>query len=113
MQIFFGQGGPGFTADSVTGEIFLQFVIGIVRHIADTAAVHDGGFLFFRQETMKFRVVAGGNNQGINGPFVSVNFDTAVLDDAQINLDQIFFVFIDFVTEMNTAAGHPGQGTAS
>jgi hypothetical protein len=57
-------------------------------------------------------VIAGGNDQRINRPFVAVNFDVAVLNDPEVDLNQIFFIFIDFIAEMNTAAGDPGQRTA-
>ena len=112
MQVFTGQGGAGFTADGVQGQLFLQFVIRIVRHVADPAAVNDGRFFFFRQKPMKLRVIAGGNNERVNGPLEAVNFNAAVLDDAQVDLDQVFFILIDFIAEMNTAAGNPGQCAA-
>ena len=113
MQIFLGQGCPAFAADGVLREVFLQLVIGVVRHVANTAPVDNGSFFFFGQEPVKFRIVTGSNDQGIDGPFIPVDFDTAVLDDTQVDLYQIFFIFIKLVNEMKPAASHPGQSATS
>ena len=113
MQILLVQGGPRFTADGVARQFTLQFIIGVMGHVADPAAVHDGSFLFLGQEPMKFGVVAGRNDQGIDGPFITVDLDIAILDHPQVYLDQVFLILIDFVAEMNSAAGYPGQGAAS
>ena len=77
--------------------------------IAEPAPVHDGRFFLFRQKPVEFRVVAGCNNQGINRPFKAINFNGSVLDYTQIHLNQIFFVFENFIAEMNAAAGNPRQ----
>ena len=113
MQVLLGQGRPGFASDGILCEVFLQLVIGVVRHVANAAAVNNGSFFFLGQEMVKFRIIAGGNDQGINRPFIPVDFDTAVLDNPQVDLHQIFFVFKNFVTEVDSAAGYPGQCTSS
>jgi hypothetical protein len=69
-----------------------------------------GASSFSDKKSVEFRVVAGCNDQRVDGPFIAVDFDGAVLNDAEVNLDQIFLVFIDLVGEVDPAAGHPGKG---
>ena len=75
MQMFTGQSGSGFTSDGIKGKILLQFVIRIVRNVADPAAVDDGRLFFFSQKPVEFHVVAGSDNQRVDGPFKPVNFN--------------------------------------
>ena len=110
VQIFAVQGGAGVAADGIDGQPLLELVVGVVGNIADTAAVDDGGFLFFRQKAVEFRIVAGGDDQRVNGPLVTVDLDVAILDDPQIDLDQVLFILEDFIGKMDAAAGHPRQG---
>ncbi len=112
MQAFLGEGRAGFAADGVARELLLQLVVGIVRDIAQPAAVHDGRFLSFRKEAVELHVVAGGDDQGVDRPLVAVDFDAAVLDDAQVDLNQILLVLEDLVAEVDAAAGHPRQRPA-
>jgi hypothetical protein len=83
-----------------------------VAHVADPAAVDDGGLFLFGQKPVELGVVAGGDDEGVDGPFVAVDLDGAVLDHAQVDLHQVLFVLEDFVAEMDAAAGHPRQGAA-
>ena len=113
MEIIPCQCGPRFTSYGICGKIFLQFIICVVRNIADTASVNNRRFFFFRKKSVKFRVVAGGNNQGIYGPFIAIDFNDTVLDDPQINLNQIFFVLIYFIGKMDASARHTGKSAPS
>ena len=65
MQILLGQRGAGFAADGINGKFLLELVIGVVRYVADAAAVDDGSFFLFGKKPVKFRIVAGGDDQGI------------------------------------------------
>ena len=47
MKALAHQGCSGFVADGIVCEILLEFVIRVVRDIADPAPVNDGGFLLF------------------------------------------------------------------
>ena len=113
VQGFAGQRGARLVADGVGGQILLHLVIGVVRNVADAAAVHDGRLLFFGQEAVELRVVAGGDDQRVDGPLVAVDLDVAVLDHPQVDLHQILLVFVDFVGEVDAAAGHARQGAAA
>ncbi len=93
VQMFAGQGCLRLAADGIGGQVFLQLVVGVVGYITDAAAVHDGRLFFFRQKTVEFGVVAGGDDQGVNRPLIAVDFNAAVLNDTQVHLDQILFVF--------------------
>ena len=112
MQRLSQKGGSRFGTDRIPGQLLLQLVVGVMRYIADTASIDDGGLLFLGQESIKFRIVAGCNDQRVDGPLVSVDFDHPVLDHPQIDLYQILFVLVYFVAEVNAAAGHPGKGAA-
>jgi len=67
-----GQGGLGLVADGVGGQLALQLVVGIVRDVADAAAVDDRRLLLLGQEAVEFGVVAGGDDQGVDRPLVAV-----------------------------------------
>ena len=81
-----------------------------MRNIADAAPVYNRRFFLFREKFVEFRVVAGGNDQSIYGPFISIYFNYTVLDDPQVNLNQVFFVFVYFIGKMDAPTGNTGQG---
>jgi len=91
----------------------LQFIIGIMGNIADPTPVYDGRFFLFIKKPVEFHIVAGGDNQSVDRPFIAVNLNASVLDDTQVNLNQILLVFKYFVAEMDAATGNARQCTAS
>ena len=113
MKFFPHQGCFGFISDGIGGELFLKLVVRVVAHIADSAPVYDRRFFFFREEFVELRIIAGCNDQCIDRPFIAVDFDHAVLNDPQVDLDQVFFVFIDFIAEVDTPAGNSCQSPPS
>ena len=88
-------------------------MIGVVRDVADPAPVDDRRLLFFSQEPVEFRVVAGCNDQTVDRPFIAVDLDAAVLDDAEIDLDEVLLVLVNLVGKVDAAASYPGQRPAA
>ena len=91
----------------------LQQVVGVVGDVADPAAVDDRRLFLLGQETVELAVVAGGDDQGVDGPLVAVDLDGAVLDHAQVDLHQVLLVLEHLVREVDAAAGHARQRAAS
>ena len=112
MKILPGQGGLGLAADGVSGELCLHQVVGVVRNIADPAPVDYRRLFLLRQKPVEFGVVAGGDDQGVDRPFIALHFDGPVLDHTKVDLDEIFLVLVDFVREMDAPSGHPGKRAA-
>ncbi len=110
VQVLAGQRGLGLAADGVLGQLVLQPVVGVVADVADAAAVDDGRLLLLGQEAVELAVVAGGDDQHVDGPLVAVDLDGAVLDHAQVDLHQVLLVLEHLVGEVDAAAGHPRQG---
>jgi len=112
VELFAHQGRLHLAADGIIGEVFLHPVIRVVGDVADPATVDDGGLFLLRQEAVELRVVAGGDDQGVDGPAESVHLDVPVLDHAEVDLHEVLLVLEDLVAEVDAPAGDPGQGSA-
>ena len=82
-------------------------------HIADPASVHDGSLFLFSQKPVELGVVARGDDHGVKGPPEAVNLYISILDDPQIDLYEVFFIFENLITEMDAPARYTCQSSSS
>jgi len=103
VQFFFGKSELGLAADGIVGQVFLEFVIGIVGYIGDTAPVDDGSFFFLSRNRLNSELLLVATISVSIG-HLNRRFQSSGSDHAQVNLYQVFFIFKNLIAEMNTAA---------